>query len=94
MVHPGSKIGPPAAHILETELGEEISLYDPTNENVVILNQTAADIWRLSDGEADLDEIVQLLATVYGVEAERIRGEVESVVADFYEQSLLETENG
>ena len=83
------KIGPPAPQILETELGEEISLYDPTTENVVVLNTTASDIWRLSDGESSLDEMVRLLAAAYGVNAEQIRPEVERVIGEFQEQGLL-----
>lgn len=83
------KVGPPAPQILETELGEEISLYDPTTENVVVLNTTASDIWRLSDGESSLDEMVRLLAAAYGVNAEQIRPEVERVIGEFQDQGLL-----
>ena len=64
---PTARIGPPPAHILETEVNGEISLYDPRSESVLVLNQTASDVWRLSDGEQTLEEIVQLLAVAYQV---------------------------
>ena len=86
------RIGPPSPQILETEIAEEISLYDPLTENVVVLNATASDIWRLSDGESNLEEIVDLLAAAYGVEAHRIRGEVEETIRNFHAQGLLSTE--
>jgi hypothetical protein len=88
------KIGPPLAHILETEIDDEISLYDPLTEQVVVLNNTASDVWRLSDGEADLGEIARLLAAAYGVEVDQIRAEVEETIRSFQDQGLLTTEQG
>ena len=55
MNHAQRKIGPPLAHILETEIDEEVSLYDTQTEQVVVLNKTASDVWRLSDGESDVE---------------------------------------
>ena len=86
------RIGPPSPQILETEIGDEISLYDPATENVVVLNQTASDIWRLSDGESDVEGIVNLLAAAYGVDADQIRPEVEETIARFREQGLFQAE--
>jgi hypothetical protein len=87
-----SRIGPPSPQILETEIGDEISLYDPATENVVVLNQTASDIWRLSDGDSDVEGIVTLLAAAYGLEANQIRQEVEDTITKFREQGLLQAE--
>ena len=86
------RVGPPASHILETEIGDEISLYDPHTEQVMVLNQTASDVWRLSDGECDLEDIVRLLAAAYRVESDQIRNEIEHTIRSFQEQGLLETE--
>ena len=92
MSDPESKIGPPVAHLLETEIDDEISLYDPRTEQVVVLNKTASDVWRLSDGESDLDEISRLLASAYGVDVDQIRGEVKETIRSFVEHGLLATE--
>jgi hypothetical protein len=44
MNQPEPRVGPPLLHILETEIAEEISLYYPDTEQVVVLNQSAWDV--------------------------------------------------
>jgi hypothetical protein len=83
------RVGPQADHILETEIDGDISLYDPQTEQVMVLNQTASDIWLLSDGEHSVTQIVVLLANAYAVKPEAIRGEVEATVASFVESGFL-----
>ena len=83
------RIGPPLAHVLETEIGGEISLYNPHNESVLVLNVTASDVWRLSDGEHTLDEMVELLATAYRVRPEDIHSEVERTVEEIIDKGFL-----
>lgn len=83
------RVGPPVPQILETELDGEISLYDPENENVTILNDTASDVWLLCDGEHSAEEIVNLLASSYGVNADQIRDEVTRTIDEFIETGLL-----
>lgn len=92
MNQPKQRIGPPSSHILETEIADEISLYDPTTEQVVVLNQTASDVWRLCDGESDIEDIVRLLAGAYGVRGDEIRAEIEETIRSFQDQGLFETE--
>lgn len=82
-------IGPPEPHVIETEVRGDISLYDARNEQVLVLNGTASDIWRLCDGEETLDQIVTLLSATYGVEADAIRHEVKSTVARFIDEGFL-----
>lgn len=84
-------MGPAGTHILETEIGDEVSLYDPKTEQVTVLNGTASDIWRLADGEHDVDEIVRLLAASYQVSPESIAREVSATVDRFIEAGLLES---
>jgi hypothetical protein len=83
------KVGPAAEHIVETEIDGEISLYNPTSDQVMVLNRTATDIWLLSDGEHTLAEMTALLALAYGVEAGEISDDVEKAVADFEENGFL-----
>jgi hypothetical protein len=78
------------ADLVETELGVEISIYDPAFERVTLLNATAADIWRLLDGDLDLAGIVDLLASAYATEPGRIRPDVEATVAMLADAGLLE----
>ena len=89
----GSRVvGPAPSHVLETEIGDEISLYDPTTEQVTILNGTASDIWRLADGEHTLNEITELLASAYQVPPSEIANEVTDTVNRLIEASLLISE--
>lgn len=83
------RIGPPPDQILETEVEGEISLYDPHSESVLVLNQTASDVWRLSDGEHTLEEIVRLLAVAYQARPEDIRNDVEQAVRNIIEEGFL-----
>lgn len=83
------RVGPAHDHIVETEIEGEISLYDPTSDQVMVLNGTASDIWLLSDGEHTLKEMVELLAGAYQVEPSEIRDDVEKTVADFVENGFL-----
>lgn len=82
-------IGPPPAHILETVVDDDISLYDPRSEQVLVLNGTASDIWRLSDGEHDIEGMTLLLAEAYGVEPEAIRDQVVETIRTFTESGFL-----
>jgi hypothetical protein len=80
----------PKPQFLEADIGTELSLYDPTTERVVVLNQTASDVWRLLDGYTSTERIVDLLATVYGTDADAIREDVESVLTKFEEEGLVD----
>lgn len=84
-----TKVGPPASHLIETEVGGDISLYDPTSERVVVLNATASDIWRLCDGEQTLDEIIGLIATAYEQDPVEIRTHIETTVGQFASEGFL-----
>ncbi|MDP3984386.1 MAG: PqqD family protein [Acidimicrobiia bacterium] len=83
-------IGPPRQHIIETEIGDEISLYDPATERVMVLNTTASDVWRLVDGQNTVDQIVSLLSLSYGVDPAAIEADVHSAVARLVDEGLLE----
>lgn len=86
---PAGAVGPPAAHVVESEVGDQISLYDPESEEVLVLNPTASDVWRLSDGTHTLDEIAALLGRAYGVDPGAIAADVAGAVADFASRGLL-----
>lgn len=83
------RVGPPRPHIIETEIDDEVSLYNAQNERVMVLNITASDVWRLCDGEQTLDEIVDLIAKAYRVDRERINSEVALTIGRFVEADFL-----
>ncbi len=82
-------VGPRRDDVVETDIDDDISLFDPTTREVFVLNGTASDVWRLCDGDHTLEEIVALLAAAYGTDAASIRDEVGRTVATFTERSLL-----
>ena len=56
---------------------------------VTALNATASDIWRLADGERSADQIVDLLASAYGVDPAEIASEVRETIASLTEAELI-----
>ena len=82
-------IGPPPPHVIETEVRGDISLYDAQREQVLVLNATASDVWRLCDGEQTFDQIVALLAGAYGIEASTIKPDVERTIKQLVDEGFL-----
>lgn len=82
-------IGPPSNEIVEAEIEGDLSLYDPHSAEVLVLNSTASDIWRLSDGSLTLEEMVSVLAEFYGAEPDSIRSEVEATVGALVVRGFL-----
>ena len=83
------RIGPPPVHIIETEIKGDISLFDAERNQVVVLNSTASDVWRLCDGEHTLDEIVALLASAYGTTPEAIKDNVTTTIEQLAGEGFL-----
>ncbi len=82
-------IGPPHAHVIETEVKGDISLFDAETNNVIVLNSTASDVWRLCDGEQTLEEIISLLAQAYQCPADRIRSDVTETIEELVDKGVL-----
>ncbi len=83
------RVGPPTAGVVESEVEGCVSLYHPESQEVSVLNQTASDVWRLSDGDHTLDQIVVLMARAYGVAPDSIREEVATTVETFRDKQLF-----
>ncbi len=85
----GARVGPAVHGVVETEVDESIALLHPDSSQVYVLNATAADVWRLSDGELTLDGVVAALAVAYGATPESIRAEVAATVGRLRDDGLL-----
>jgi hypothetical protein len=81
--------GPPIDGLLESEVGDELSIYHPATQEALLLNQTASDIWRLVDGTRSVAQIVDALAVAYQVDTAEIAPEVERVISDFEQRGLV-----
>ena len=54
-------VGPRAAGVVEREVEGCFALLCADGDRVLVLNETASDLWRLIDGDLTLDVIVDLL---------------------------------
>jgi hypothetical protein len=75
--------------VLVEDLDQDVCLYRADIDEVLVLNATAGDVWRLADGEFELEQVVLRLAEVYRLSAEDIRDQVESVFADLLDRGYL-----
>lgn len=82
-----------SAIVVVEDLDEDVCLYRPDIDEVVVLNATAGDVWRLSDGELTLDEVVSRLASVYQVPPDTVRPDIHGVFMDLLERGYLSQSN-
>ena len=66
----------PGPTVVETEIEGCLALFHPHKAQVLVLNETASDVWRLIDGQLTLEAIVLALSRAYGVEPDAIRADV------------------
>ncbi len=79
----------PALTIVSEDLDDDVCLYRPDIDEVLVLNQSAGDVWRLADGELTVAQIVELLASSYGTSAELLSADVRGIVDDLYARGYL-----
>jgi hypothetical protein len=84
-----SLVSPPADAVREVEVDGCLSLYRRDVDHVVVLNETASDVWRLADGTLHDDEIVALLALAYGVRPATIDAEVRATLSRLVTEGFL-----
>ena len=82
-------IGAPRGDVLITDLDGDLTLYDPRDDQVHLLNVSAGDIWRLLDGERDVDQVAEAIALVYSASVDEVRPHVVRTVAQFVELDLV-----
>lgn len=68
----------------------EILLYHPARDEATTLNQSAAEVWQLCDGEVSLKEIADLLGTRYGVEGALLLEDVAAALVELHSRDLVE----
>lgn len=70
-----------------------VSVYSPRRQQVLSLNETASEIWRLSTEQPDVANIVAVLAAAYRTQPEAIQADVERTIALFEAEDLYDTEH-
>ena len=75
--------------VTEVEVDGRISVYSPSTQQLVALDETASDVWRLCDGDHDLPTIIRLLASSYRVQPGHVADDVTRTIGEFVTLGLL-----
>lgn len=81
----------PGAWVRELNIDGAVTLFNTQTQTALVLNDTASDVWRLLDGDHEVDDIVAELAEVYDADVGVVRAGVEDAIAQFHEYLLLES---
>jgi hypothetical protein len=71
------------------DLDDDVCLYRPDIDEVLVLNSSGGDVWRLAEGELTVEQITERIALFYGVSAVEVASDVSRVVADLIERGYL-----
>jgi uncharacterized protein len=71
------------------ELGDERIVYDPATHEVVVLNESAAFVLELCDGQRGPAELLAALEARYAAPRERLEADLAAVLADLYARKLV-----
>lgn len=74
------------------QLDEEWVVYDPTGEQLHVLNASAAVVWLCCTGDSTMAAIVEAVDEAFGGNADRhtLESEVRQAVESFAERGLLQ----
>ncbi len=76
--------------VLEQDLGDELLLYTAQGDAVHVLNATGRAVWRLCDGQHNVEDIAVRLRAAYAHTEERnVAAEAQQMVAALAERHLL-----
>jgi pyrroloquinoline quinone biosynthesis protein D len=71
-------------------VGQEAILHDRRNGRAHVINESAAQIWELCDGNHTLEQIVSTFSNAYALPAADVQADVEYILAKFHELRVLE----
>jgi hypothetical protein len=80
----------PTADVTAEDLDSDVCLYRSDIDEVLVLNQSAADVWRLADGTATVAEIITRLAAAYQVAVDVVAADAHAVIDDLTTRGYLE----
>lgn len=79
----------PAQGVVVEDLDDDVCLYRSDIDEVLVLNQSAGDVWRLADGQLTIAGIIERLAVVYGLDEATLDPDVRGVVDDLTTRGYL-----
>ena len=80
----------PNKDVLLQRVGQEAILHDRRNGRAHVINESAAQIWELCDGQHTLDQIVSTFAATYALPTVDVQADVQNIIAKFHELRVLE----
>ena len=83
-------VGPPAVDLRTTEIDGRLVVFNPANQQVLVLNETATAIWALADGSRDVTALVSALAAAYDADPATVEAGVHEALARFAQAGALE----
>lgn len=75
--------------MVETEIDGCVALFNPDNGAALFLNETASDLWRLSDGELTIEELIARLAEAYVADPRTLATDIRRTVSDLRDRGFL-----
>ncbi len=72
-----------------TELDGVVALYSATTDQVLVLSETASDIFRLLDGVRTQRQVVEAVAARYAMAPEEVEADVVAALGSFRDAGLL-----
>jgi len=79
----------PAPGVAVEDLDDDVCLYRSDIDEVLVLNHSAGDVWRLADGQLTVPAIAAQLARVYAMDEAELRTDVRTVVSDLVARGYL-----
>jgi hypothetical protein len=71
-------------------VGAEAILHDRRNGRAHVINNSAARIWELIDGQANVEQIAGAFAAIYAMPASEVHDDVLAILATFRELRVLD----
>ena len=68
---------------------DEVMLYDPVQDRIHMLNDTAAAIWDLCDGQTDPEEMVGAICLLTGLPPAVVEEDVARLLYGFFDAGLI-----
>ncbi len=75
--------------IVMRQVDDDLILYDPVNDRVVLLNPSAVAVLELCDGSRSAGQIAEEIVEAIGVEIELARTNVETALHEFRTSGIL-----
>ncbi len=76
------------AHLVWSELDDEIIVLDTSTGDFYSLNKTATEVWKALEAQTPVEQIAASLATKYGVAHEQAVADVLELTKEFHDMKL------